>query len=58
MSEQSKKCKTCGQPHDNWPAKDGGDLCQMCWEAECDKSWWEMVIAFDTARAKVSLAKP
>jgi hypothetical protein len=21
----------------------------MCWESECDKSWWEMVIAFDKA---------
>ena len=35
-------CK-CGEPHDGWPGEDGGELCQMCWEAECDVSWWEMV---------------
>ena len=40
------KCK-CGEPHDGWPGNDGGFLCQMCWEAECDKSWWAMVVAFD-----------
>ena len=34
-------CK-CGQPHDGWPGKDGGWLCQMCWEADCSEAWWEM----------------
>jgi hypothetical protein len=48
MTEDERKCK-CGEPHDNWPGNDGGLLCQMCWESECDKSWWEMVIAFDKA---------
>ena len=35
-------CK-CGQPHDGWTGEDGSQLCQMCWESECDKSWWAMV---------------
>lgn len=36
------KCKT--ENTDNWP--DG--LCQECWEAECDRIWWDTVIAIDT----------
>ena len=44
MSKDEERCK-CGEPHDGWPGEDGGQLCQMCWEAECDKSWWEMVRA-------------
>ena len=35
------KCK-CGAPHDGWPGNDGGELCQICWEAECSESWWRM----------------
>jgi hypothetical protein len=46
MSEE--RCK-CGEPHDNWPGEDGGPLCQMCWESECDASWWRAVIAIDEA---------
>lgn len=40
----------CGKrPHDDWPSKDGiSNLCQMCWEAECSKSWWQMVVALQT----------
>ncbi len=30
-------CK-CGSPHDGWPGKDGGELCQMCWERETSES--------------------
>ena len=37
------KCARCGEPSDGWPANDGGELCQMCWEAECSESWWRMV---------------
>jgi hypothetical protein len=40
MSDTTK-CK-CGERHDGWPGKDGGELCQMCWEADCSESWWEM----------------
>jgi len=54
--EQSNLCK-CGNPHDGWPGNDGGQLCQMCWEDECDKSWWEMVVAFDKALHGAPLAE-
>lgn len=36
-----KSCK-CGEPSDGWPGKDGGELCQMCWEGESSDAWWEM----------------
>lgn len=48
INHEEPKCK-CGEPHDGWPSNDGGQLCQMCWEAECDKSWWEMVRILDAA---------
>jgi hypothetical protein len=43
MNEQRGRdlCK-CGEPHDGWPGRDGGALCQMCWEVECSDSWWAM----------------
>jgi hypothetical protein len=31
----------CGKPHDGWPGV-RGELCQMCWEAYCSDTWWEM----------------
>ena len=38
MSE--KVCPVCGAKNDDdWPDY----LCQICWEAECDKSWWDTV---------------
>jgi hypothetical protein len=42
------KCK-CGEPHDNWPGEGDGMLCQTCWESECDRAWWQAVIAVDQA---------
>ena len=44
MTQDEERCK-CGEPHDGWPGEDGGQLCQMCWEAECDKTWWQVVNA-------------
>lgn len=38
-NRKSTSCK-CGAPHDGWPGSDGGELCQMCWEAQCSGSWW------------------
>jgi len=40
------KCPRCGEENTaNWPLIVGGELkdggCQTCWEAECDKIWWE-----------------
>lgn len=50
VSIYEQKCPKCGDLNtDNWPLRidgkvvDGG--CQMCWEAECAKIWWEMVKA-------------
>ena len=37
------KCAACGEPADGWPANDGGELCQMCWELECSEDWWRLV---------------
>jgi len=47
------KCPKCGKENDdNWILEvrkdvfsDGG--CQLCWEAECSESWWEMVCAIE-----------
>lgn len=45
---QDSKCP-CGEPHDNWPGDNGSQLCQMCWERECDASWWRTMVALDRA---------
>jgi hypothetical protein len=42
-------CCRCPEPHDNWPAAQGGLLCLDCWEAESAGSWWAMWQAFDGA---------
>lgn len=47
-------CK-CGAPHDGWPGKDGGELCQMCWEAETSDAWWEMANNFPGAVCPVEV---
>ena len=44
MSETSATCQ-CGETSDGWPGENGAELCQMCWESQCDKSWWQMVTA-------------
>lgn len=36
------RCLLCPRPHDGWPSDEPERmLCQDCWEAECDKSWWD-----------------
>ena len=42
-------CSRCPQPHENWPAADGGLLCQECWEAESSASWWATMRALGEA---------
>lgn len=42
VANRRELCK-CGEPHDGWPGNNSGELCQMCWEAECSESWWRMV---------------
>ena len=29
----------------SWPDGEGGLLCQLCWESECSKTWWEEAAA-------------
>lgn len=45
MSDQPILCP-CGEPSDGWPGDNGAELCQMCWEAHCDETWWEMLPIF------------
>jgi hypothetical protein len=40
-------CKRDTTDETTWPSLDGGEICQECWEEECDKSWWEMVNAIN-----------
>jgi len=42
MKQKCKKCKRCGQSIDDSIAIDL-NLCQECWEDECDKDWWREV---------------
>jgi len=51
MKLETNICPKCEKENtDNWPLDIDGEIkeggCQMCWEAECDKSWWEMVDGF------------
>lgn len=32
---------------EEWPGESGGTICQVCWEKECGRSWWEAAIALD-----------
>lgn len=57
MSEPKARgiiCPICGEPNiDNWPVEVDGEIenggCQNCWEAECDKLWWDTVGAYGRA---------
>jgi|WetSurMetagenome_2_1015567.scaffolds.fasta_scaffold1346540_1 hypothetical protein len=46
-------CSKCQkQESEGWPdgtTNPGGELCQVCWEDQCDKSWWAMMKALDEA---------
>lgn len=54
---QVQFCK-CGEPHDGWPGDDGGELCQMCWEAQCDRSWWEYMRRLDEVLGPIAKETP
>lgn len=43
------KCHYC-----NEPAEWVDEYCQECWEAECSRTWWEMVMTL----GGVKLARP
>jgi hypothetical protein len=35
------RCTDCGGEIDMaWPG-DKGEICQLCWEAYCSRTWWE-----------------
>jgi hypothetical protein len=36
------KCKNCGESTKDSLAEEL-NLCQECWEKECDKDWWRKV---------------
>jgi len=41
-----RRCTNCGGRLDeDWPDGEGGFICQACWEAECDRTWWDAVVA-------------
>ena len=51
---KAQPCPGCGRSNtDDWPLEIEGEIleggCQECWEADCDKSWWEMVVFLDKA---------
>jgi hypothetical protein len=39
---KNQKCKNCGETTKDSLAEDL-NLCQECWEDECDKDWWREV---------------
>jgi hypothetical protein len=42
----STACHECNRDTSGemtWPGEAGHEICQECWEAECSRSWWEMV---------------
>jgi hypothetical protein len=49
INQSTKTCSHCGRTQETgeswWPDVDldiqEDTLCQMCWEAQCDASWWE-----------------
>lgn len=43
--------------HDGWPDDTtDGQLCQLCWEAQCSREWWDMLHQLDRAGIKGVLA--
>lgn len=46
-SPRLTRCATCGEPipdtAERWPAADSNHNCQMCWEAECGRTWWDVM---------------
>ena len=39
---KNQKCKNCGETTKDSLAEEL-ELCQDCWEDECDKDWWEEI---------------
>lgn len=49
MNEACSQCGTLDEGHGGWPDGDSGVLCQLCWEADCSRYWWEIVTTFSEA---------
>lgn len=51
-------CSRCGTDLSledmTWPGEGGGEVCQNCWEIECDEEWWRAL----GAPAKPEETKP
>ena len=52
-------CPKCGTENtDDWPLEISGEIvdggCQNCWESECDRKWWDLVIAIDNGGCNVN----
>jgi tRNA G26 N,N-dimethylase Trm1 len=48
MAERETHCPECGRSigtdETTWPGQAADqEICQECWEASCDESWWELV---------------
>ncbi len=43
MAETSARalCCPCGEIAEGWPGQGDEQLCQECWEAQCDRAWWD-----------------
>lgn len=48
------KACPCGAPSDGWSGDGDAELCQVCWESYCNRTWWAAV---DT-RALVEPVQP
>jgi hypothetical protein len=48
-------CNTCNNaipdPAEEWPDNNGAVICQECWETQCSREWWAMVISLDKSDA-------
>ncbi len=45
-----KTCVDCKQEFDPRESLMGDEgQCQLCWEAQCDRSWWECMRRLDEA---------
>ena len=42
MVDICPRCKQKPEPYNyTWPGKDHEEICQECWEQECDDAWWD-----------------
>jgi hypothetical protein len=50
-----KICVDCGQEFDPCESLMGDEgQCQLCWEAVCDRSWWEYMRRLDEVLGPVA----